>query len=292
VGFVARVTDPRSADYVPPRARVAVFDNDGTLWTEQPIYAELAFVLDRVRALAPAHPEWAHQMPYRAAIEGDLRALDAAGSDGIRTLIGATHGGMTTARFESLVREWIATARNPRFDRRYTELAFVPMRELLSYLEANGFRTYIVSGGGVGFMRAWAEDVYGIPPERVLGTRMRMRWEMGEGGPALRRLPKIAFVNDGPNKPIRIHDAIGRRPILAAGNSDGDLQMLQWTAAGEGPTLELLVHHTDARREVAYDRDSHLGELDRALDVAEAERWVVVDMARDWETVFEDARSE
>jgi hypothetical protein len=293
--FVARVTQTDSSDFVPVPERIAVFDNDGTLWAEQPMYFQLAFAIDRVKALAPEHPEWKDKEPFKSILAGDVKAALAGGEKAIAEVIAATHAGMTVEEFHEIVTEWLATAKHPTLKRPYTECVYQPMLELLAYLRANGFKTFIVSGGGVEFMRPWAERVYGIPPEQVVGSRIRMKCvtlsklggsEVPEPGPALVRLPEIDFVDDGPGKPVGIQQQIGRRPIAAFGNSDGDLQMIQWTTAGSGPRFGLIVHHTDAEREWAYDRTSHIGKLDKALDEADVRVWTVVDMKRDWKTVF------
>jgi phosphoserine phosphatase len=284
--FVRRVTTAGGAEYVPPAERIATFDNDGTLWAEQPAYVQLAFALDRVRALAPRHPEWKDTPPFRAVLEGDPSALAAGGDRGLTEVLATTHAGMTTDEFEAIVRQWLGRARHPRFQRPYTELVYQPMLEVLAHLRASGFKTYVVSGGGVEFMRPWTERVYGIPPEQVIGSRIETRLETRDGRPVLRRLPAVAFVDDRAGKVQGIHAHIGRRPIAAFGNSDGDLEMLQWTAAGPGARLLLLVHHTDAEREWAYDRASTIGRLDRALDEAHARGWLVADMKRDWARVF------
>jgi phosphoserine phosphatase len=276
--FVEAVTAEGGAEFVPPVDRIAVFDNDGTLWSEKPFYFQVAFALDRVKALAPQHPEWQDQEPFRAVLDGDMRA--------ILDILVATHGGDTTDEFEQVVLDWIASARHPRTGRLYTEMVYQPMLELLETLRANDFRTCIVSGGGIEFMRAWVEDVYGIPPEQVLGSSIETKFEMRESGPVLVRIPKVDFLDDNEGKPVGIHKFIGRCPILAFGNSDGDHQMLQWTAAGDGTRLMGLVHHTDADREWAYDRDSMVGRLDKALDEAREKGWTVVDMAREWRVVY------
>jgi phosphoglycolate phosphatase-like HAD superfamily hydrolase len=286
MSFVQRVTTPGGAEYVPPAERVAVFDNDGTLWGEQPMYVQLFFAIDRVRALAPKHPEWKRQEPFASVLKGDTRAALAGGEKALIELVMATHAGMTTEEFEKIVGDWIATARHPRFKRPYTDLVFQPMLELLHYLRANGFETYIVSGGGIEFMRPWTERVYRIPPEQVIGSSIKVKYELRDGKPVLVRLAQVDFIDDKAGKPVGIHKFIGRRPIAAFGNSDGDLQMLQWTAAGSGPRFMLLVHHTDAEREWAYDRKSHVGRLDKALDEAAARGWTVVDMKRDWKVVY------
>ncbi len=286
VQFVGDVTRPGAATFVPVPERIAVFDNDGTLWAEQPLYFQLAFVFDRVKALAARHPEWRARQPFKGILEGDLRAALAGGEAAVGQLLMATHTGMTTTEFDSIVGDWIATARHPRFARPYTDLIYQPMLELLRYLRANGFKTFIVSGGGVDFMRVWTERVYGIPPEQVVGSYGVTRFELRDGVPVLVKEPKLDFVDDGPGKPAGIHRFIGRRPVLAFGNSDGDHQMLQWAAAGGGPRFVGLVHHTDAEREYAYDRASHIGRLDMALDEATAKGWTVVSMKDDWRRIF------
>jgi len=286
VEFVRTVTEKSSPTYVPPEQRVATFDNDGTLWCEQPMYFQGLFTFDRVKALAPRHPEWKERQPFKAILENDMKALAAAGEKGVGEILMTTHAGMTTGEFESIVKEWLATARHPRFNRPFTDLVYQPMLELLGYLRENGFKTYIVSGGGVEFMRPWTEKVYGIPPEQVVGSSIKLKFEMRDGKPALMRLPEIDFIDDGPGKPVGIQKFIGRRPIAALGNSDGDLQMLQWTAAGEGQRFMLLVRHTDAEREWAYDRQSPIGRLDKALDEAQKRGWTVVDMKKDWKKIF------
>jgi phosphoglycolate phosphatase-like HAD superfamily hydrolase len=287
VDFVTRVTAQGAADFVPPAERIATFDNDGTLWTEQPYYFQLAFALDRIKALAPQHPEWKDKQPFKALLEGDKKALATAGKDGLLQIVAATHAGMTTEDFTKAVIDWIETARHPRFNRLYTELVFQPMQELLAYLRANGFKTFIVSGGGIEFMRPWTERVYGIPPEQVVGSSGVVKFQIGANGkPELLKVAKIEFVDDGPGKPVGINRFIGRRPIFAFGNSDGDLQMLQWTMAGSGRRFAGLVHHTDAEREYAYDRESKVGKLDKALDEANAKGWTVVYMKADWKAIF------
>jgi phosphoserine phosphatase len=287
--FVKAVTTPGSAQFVPPADRIAVFDNDGTLWGEQPMYVQLAFVIDRVKALAPQNPQWATQEPFASILRGDLAKAAAGGEHGLAEVVAATHAGMTPEAFETIVREWLSTARHPRTGRPYTAMTYQPMLELLAYLRANGFKTYIVSGGGVEFMRAWAGRVYGVPPEQIIGSTIKMNYEVRDGVPALIRQPAIDFIDDREGKPIAIQRHIGRRPIAAFGNSDGDLQMLQWTTAGGPPRLGVLVHHTDAEREYAYDRASSVGRLDKALDQAAANRWVVIDMKRDWKVIYPPA---
>ena len=284
--FVQAVTRDGTRDYVPPAERIAVFDNDGTLWPEQPIYVQMAFALDRVRALAPQHPEWKERQPFKAVLDNDMKALAASGERGAVDIVMATHAGITPAAFERVVKAWFATAVHPRFKRPYQDLAYEPMVELLAYLRANGFKTYIVSGGGVDFIRVVSDEMYGIPPEQVIGSSIRMKFEEVGGKPVLMRQYAVDFVDDKGGKPVGIEKFIGRRPIAAFGNSDGDLEMLQWTKAGEGRRFALLVHHTDAEREYAYDRQSPVGRLDKALDMAKAQDWTVVDMKTDWKTVF------
>jgi phosphoglycolate phosphatase-like HAD superfamily hydrolase len=285
--FVARVTAEGGPDFVAPAHRIAAFDNDGTLWCEQPIYFQGAFVNDSVRKMAPQHPEWKTRQPFKGLIEGDIRAVAGSRARGIAELLAVSYAGMTTERFSANVLEWVETAEHPRFKRRYVELVYQPMIELLAYLRANGFKTFIVSGGGLEFMRPWVEKVYGIPPEQVVGSSGVVEFQTGtDGKPVLMKLAKIEFVADGPGKPVGINRFIGRRPIFAFGNSDGDLQMLQWTAGGPGARFMGIVHHTDAEREYAYDRQSKIGKLDKALDEALRRGWAVIDMKRDWNNVF------
>jgi len=286
VDFVQRVTTAGGADFVPVSERIAVFDNDGALWAEKPMYVQLAFALDRVKALAPGHPEWKDTQPFKAVLEGDMKTVTAGGEHALLKLVMATHAGMTTDAFAQVVKDWLATAKHPRFNRPYTELVYQPMLELLAYLRANGFKTFIVSGGGIEFMRPWTEKVYGIPPEQVIGSSIKTRFELRDGAPVLVRLPEINFIDDKAGKPVGIQMHIGRRPIAAFGNSDGDLQMLQWTTAGPGARFGLIVHHTDADREYAYDRQSSVGRLDQALNEAKTRGWTVVDMKQDWQRVF------
>jgi phosphoserine phosphatase len=286
IDFVDRVTTAGSPNFVPAAERIAVFDNDGTLWSEQPMYFQLAFALDRVKALAPQHPEWKGTEPFRSVLAGDLRAVAAAGEHGLAQLVMATHAGTTTEEFEKVVSEWIATARHPKTGRLYAEMVFQPMVELLAYLRANGFKTYIVSGGGVEFVRAWAERVYGIPPEQVIGSSIKTKYEVRDGRPVIVRLPELNFVDDKDGKPVGIHQYIGRRPIAAFGNSDGDFQMLEWVTSGAGARLGVIVHHDDAAREFAYDRESSVGRLSRGLDEGPRRGWILVSMKSDWARVF------
>jgi phosphoserine phosphatase len=285
--FVATVTRQGSPNFVPPRERIATFDNDGTLWVEHPMYTQLAFAIDRVFALAPEHPEWKDRQPFKAVLERDMTALAESGDRGLVELVMVTHAGMTTTDFENIVADWIATARHPRFKRPYTELVYQPMLELLAYLRANDFKTFIVSGGGIEFMRPWTERVYGIPPNQVVGSSIKTRFEMRDGTPTLFRLPQMNFIDDKAGKPVGINEHIGRRPIAAFGNSDGDLEMLQWaTLAGDRRRFGMIVHHTDAEREYAYDRHTRYGRLDVALDAAAINGWTVVDMKSDWSRIF------
>jgi haloacid dehalogenase-like hydrolase len=286
IEFVGRVTVDGSADFVAPSDRIATFDNDGTLWVEQPMYVQIAFALDRVRTLAPMHPEWRDKQLFKAALEGDVKTVVESGERGLVEIAMVTHAGTTTGEFSSIVTNWLATARDPHFKRPHTELVYQPMLELMAYLRANGFKTFIVSGGGVEFMRPWAEKIYGVPPEQVVGSSIKTEFVMRDGIPTLVRLPAVNFINDKSGKPVGINQYIGRRPIAVFGNSDGDLEMLQWTTLTDGVRFGMLIHHTDAEREYAYDRNSHFGRLDIALDLAPANRWTVVDMKRDWKVIF------
>ena len=286
LAFVQAVTEPGGKSYVAPADRIAVFDNDGTLWSEQPAYFQLMFAIDRVKALAPRHPEWKTQQPFKAVLEGDMKALAASGEKGLLQLIMATHAGMTSDEFDATVRQWLATARHPTLKRPYTELVFQPMLELLAYLRAAGFRTYIVSGGGIEFLRVFAQERYGIPPEQVIGSSIKTKYELRDGKPVIVRLAEIDFIDDKAGKPVGIHKFIGKRPIAAFGNSDGDFQMLEWTTSGPGPSLGVIVRHDDATREFAYDRNSSVGRLARALDEAPARGWTVLSVRSDWKQVY------
>lgn len=285
VEFVGRVTQSGGPDFVAPAERIATFDNDGTLWVEQPMYVQLAFALDRVKVMSPSHPEWKDKQPFKAVLDGDMKTLAESGERGLVELIMVTHAGMTTSEFTKIVTDWLANARDERFKRPYTELVYQPMLELLAYLRANGFATFIVSGGGVEFMRPWTEKVYGVPPQQVVGSSIKTKFQMRDGSPTLFRLPDINFIDDKAGKPVGINEAIGRRPIAAFGNSDGDLEMLQWTTISGGVRFGALVH-TDAEREYAYDRQSHFGRLDVALDAASVNKWTVIDMKKDWKVIF------
>jgi len=288
--FVGRVT-AKGPDFVPEEERIAVFDNDGTLWTEQPYYFQLAFAFDRIRALAPKHPEWKDRQPFKGLIESDLKAALATGEKSLLEVIAVTHAGMTTDDFSRIVTDWTRSAHHPRFKRPYIELVYQPMLELMSFLRANRFKTFIVSGGGVEFMRVFAEQVYGIPAEQVVGSSGAVKFERApDGSVALIKEAKVEFIDDKEGKPVGINRFIGRRPIFAFGNSDGDHAMLQYTAAGAGPRFLGLVHHTDAEREYAYDRQSHIGKLDKALDEGRERGWTIVDMKRDWKLVFPHER--
>jgi hypothetical protein len=285
--FVAKVTTQGGADFVPVDQRMATFDNDGTLWCEQPFYFQFAFAIDRVKALAPKHPEWKTQQPFQALLAGDTKTVVASGEKSLLAIIAATHAGMTVEDFHKTVLDWTATARHPKFNKPYTDLVYQPMLELMAYLRANNFKTFIVSGGGIEFMRPWTEKVYGIPPEQVVGSSGVVKFQIGaDGKPVLMKEAKVEFIDDGPGKPVGINRFIGRRPIFAFGNSDGDLQMLQYTAGGAGTRFMGIVHHTDAAREYAYDRQSHIGKLDKALDEGTKRGWTIVDMKRDWKKIF------
>ena len=286
IEFVAKVTKEGSPDFVPVAERIATFDNDGTLWAEQPLYFQFLFAMDRVKVLAPEHPDWKDKEPFASLLKGDVKGALAGGERALMAILAATMSGLTTEEYEKVVKDWVATARHPKTRLLYTEMVYQPMIELLAYLRANGFKTFIVSGGGIEFMRAFAERVYGIPPEQVIGTSGKLKFEIRDGKPVLVKLPEVEFVDDKEDKPVGIQKFIGRRPIAAFGNSDGDLQMLQWTAAGSGARFCLYVHHTDAEREWAYDRTSHIGKLDKGLDEAAQRGWTVVDMKKDWKTIF------
>jgi len=283
IAFVEHSTDSKDPAFIPTEDRISVFDNDGTLWSERPVYFQLYFAMDRVKALATQHPEWRTTQPFKAALEGDMEALLKSGEHGIFEMVMATHAGMDDETFDASVKEWITTARHPRFNRLYTELVYQPMLELLTYLRANGFKTFIVSGGGIDFMRPWAFGVYGIPPEQIVGSTIAVKYENGR----ILRLPKLNTLNDKEGKPVGIHYHIGKRPVAAFGNSDGDFAMMQYTEASKKyKTLQLYVHHTDSEREWAYDRKSHVGRLDKGLDYANKHHWSIVDMKKDWKVVY------
>ncbi|WP_244466338.1 HAD family hydrolase [Dyella japonica] len=284
--FVKKVTTSGSPDFVDPAKRIAVFDNDGTLWAEQPAYFEFFFALDQLKALSPQHPEWKTTEPFKSALAGDMKGLAASGEKGVLELVAATHSGMTTDEFARNVNQWVSTAQHPKSHRVFTEMVYQPMLELLHYLRDNGFKTYIVSGGGQDFMRAWVPAVYGIPPEQIVGSQGELKYELQNGKPVLIKLPKVALIDDGPGKPVGIQRSLGVKPIFAFGNSDGDQQMLEWTTSGDGARFAGLVHHTDAAREWSYDRQSKIGKLDKALDEATAKDWTVVDMKKDWKVIY------
>jgi phosphoglycolate phosphatase-like HAD superfamily hydrolase len=288
--FVDKTTREGSPDFVPAPERIAVFDNDGTLWSEQPVYFQGFFAVDRIKRLAPQHPEWKTKEPFASVLKGDLKGVMATGEHGLLELVMATHAGMSTGEFEKSVNDWLATARHPKTGRAFTDMVYQPMLELLAYLRSKGYKTFIVSGGGIEFMRPWTERVYGIPPEQVVGSTGDLKFELQAGVPVLTKLPKLLHNDDKAGKPVGIQRHIGRRPVMAFGNSDGDLQMLQWTAAGAGPRFALYVHHTDAEREVAYDRKSHIGRLDKGLDEAAARGWTVVDMKADWRLLYPEPK--
>lgn len=286
ITFVDSVTDENSELFVPVEDRIAVFDNDGNLWAEKPVYPQVYFALDRIKAMAPDHPEWRTQEPYASVLRGDLQGLASSGEDGIVEIVVASHMGMTTSEFEEIAREWIQTARNPETGLLFTEMVYQPMLELLDYLRENDFETWIVSGGGIDFLRPWSAEIYGIPPQQVIGSSVRTSFAEEDGEPILLREAEIDFVNDKEGKPVGIQRHIGKKPIFASGNSDGDFQMLQYTTSGDSPSFGILLHHTDAEREWAYDRNSEVGKLDRGLDEAGERGWMVIDMAEDWNTVF------
>jgi phosphoserine phosphatase len=284
--FVGKVTKQGSPDFIPPPERIAIFDNDGTLWAEQPMYFQAIFIFDRINQLAPQHPEWKTQEPFASVLNGDMKAALAGGERALIEMAMATHAGMTTAEFDEIVRDWTATARHPKTKRLYTEMVYQPMLELLAYLRAHGFKTFIVSGGGIEFMRPWTERVYGIPPEQVVGSSIKTKYEVRNGQPVLTRLPELNFIDDKAGKPVGIQQHIGRRPVMAFGNSDGDFEMLEWTNAGDRARFALIIHHTDGVREFQYDRESHVGRLDKALDAAKQRGWTVVDMKLDWRRIY------
>ncbi len=286
VNFVSQATDITSPHFIPLSDRIACFDNDGTLWSEQPMYFQLAFAIDRVRALAPEHPEWNTQQPFKALLEGDLKTALADGEHAIIEIVMATHAGMTTEAFSSIVKDWIQTAQHPQTGKLYKEMVYQPMLELLDYLRANDFKTFIVSGGGVDFMRPWVEEVYGIPSDQVVGSSGKVKYELKAGQPVLMKLSELNFIDDKEEKPVGIHQYIGKRPVFTAGNSDGDYAMIQWTTAGSGPCLGLFVHHTDSIREYAYDRNSPIGRLNKGLDDAEKHNWLIVNMEKDWNVIY------
>ena len=284
--FVTKTTTDGSADFVPPAERIATFDNDGTLWGEQPMYFQAFFIFDRIKQLAPTHPEWKDKEPFASVLKGDLKSALAGGERALLEMAMATHAGTTTEEFEKIVSDWANTAKHPKSGKHFTEMVYQPMLEVLAYLRANGFKTFIVSGGGIEFMRPWTEKVYGIPPEQVIGSSIKTKFEIRDGTPVLARLPELNFIDDKEGKPVAIQQHIGRRPIIAFGNSDGDFQMLEWTTAGKGPRLALIVHHDDAQSEYAYDRGSHIGKLEKGLDEAPQRGWTIISMQNDWKSIY------
>lgn len=286
IAFVQRVVTQGSSDFVEEPERIAVFDNDGTLWGEQPLYAQAFFMVDRIKALAPAHPEWKTQEPFASLLKGDIVAAASSGEAGLAAMMAATHAGVSTDEFAEVVSNWIATARHPTTGKLFTEMVYQPMLELLSFLRTNGFKTFIVSGGGIEFMRPWTERVYGVPPEQVVGTTGGLKYGSRNGSPVILKLPELVLNDDKEGKPVGIQRHIGRRPIAAFGNSDGDLHMLQWTAAGSGSRFCLYVHHDDPEREWAYDHAALIGRLDKGLEEAAANGWTVVSMKNDWKNVY------
>lgn len=286
IAFVDKVTTPGSADYVDPAERIATFDNDGCLWSEQPMYFQAFYIFDRIKELAPEHPEWKDKEPFASVLKGDVNGALAGGEKALLEMAMATHAGLTDEEFRKVIRDWLDTARHPKTGMAYDKMVFQPMLELLAYLRAEGFKTFIVSGGGIDFLRVFAEEAYGIPPEQVVGSSIKAGYEVRDGKPVVVKLPELDFIDDKGGKPVGIHQHIGRRPIFAAGNSDGDFQMLEWTTAGDGARFGLLVHHTDAEREWAYDRESHVGKLDKGLDEGPERGWTIVDMKGDWSRVY------
>ncbi|WP_406847738.1 HAD family hydrolase [Xanthomarina sp. GH4-25] len=286
INYVEDVTKKESDNYIPEIDRIATFDNDGTLWSEQPAYFQLFFAIDRVKAMAKDHPEWKNKQPFKAVLENDINSLMASGEKGLMELIMKTHAGITTDEFEKLVTDWLATAKHPRFNKPYNELIYQPMLELLDYLRANQFKTFIVSGGGIEFMRPWVEEAYGIPKDQVVGSSIATEYDYNNGAPVIRRLSKIDFIDDKAGKPVGINKFIGRKPVFASGNSDGDLQMMQWTDSNSYKSFQIYVHHTDTEREWAYDRESHIGQFNKGLDEASEKGWTVIDMKNDWKIIY------
>ena len=287
IEFVSKTTKEGSPEFIPVADRIATFDNDGTLWSEQPMYFQLAFAMDQIKAMAPNYPEWKTTQPFKAVLENDVKTLVASGVDGLLEVLAVTHTGMTTEAFEKTVKEWMATATHPVSKKHYNEMIYQPMLELLKFLRDNGYKTFIVSGGGIDFMRPWIEETYGIPPYQVVGSSGKMKYEVVNGKPVIKKIAELTFNNDDDGKPIGIHQFIGKRPVFAAGNSDGDYQMLEWTTSATGyPRFGMFVHHTDAEREYAYDRTSHIGKLDKGLNDAAKNNWTIVDMKNDWATIY------
>lgn len=286
IDYIKDVTNKESANFIPEIDRIATFDNDGNLWSEQPAYFQLFFAMDRVKELAKDHPEWQNKQPFKAVLENDMKTLIASGEKGIMELVMATHAGITTDEFELLVKNWLETAQHPRFNKPYNQLIYQPMLELLDYLRTNDFKTFIVSGGGIEFMRPWVEEAYGIPKDQVVGSSIATKYDYNNGSPVIRRLSKIDFIDDKAGKPVGINKFIGRKPVFASGNSDGDLQMMQWTDSNTYKSFQLYLHHTDADREWAYDRESHIGQFNKGLDEALEKGWTIIDMKNDWKTIY------
>ena len=289
VAFVNKVTREGSEDFVPAPERIATFDNDGTLWSEQPMYFQFIYVIERIKKLAPQHPAWKEQEPFASVLKGDMQQALAGGEKALLEMVMATHAGLTAEEFSKSVKEWLSTARHPKTGKRYTAMVYQPMLELLDYLRANDFKIFIVSGGGIDFVRVFSEEVYGIPPERVVGSSIKAKYEVRDGKPVIVKLPEIDLIDDKAGKPVGIHRYIGSRPILAIGNSDGDFEMLEWTTTGDGPRLGMILHHTDADREWAYDRDSHIGKLDRGLNESSGRNWNLIDMKKEWKNIYPSA---
>ncbi len=287
INFVTNTTKEGSVDFIPVADRIACFDNDGTLWSEQPMYFQFAFALDQVKVMAPQHPEWKNKQPFKALLEGDLKTALAGGEKALLEIVMATHSGMTTEEFDKTVIDWMATAKHPKTGKHYNEMIFQPMVELLNYLRTNGYKTFIVSGGGVDFMRPWVEQAYGIPPNQVVGSSIKVKYDTLNGKPVLIKLPELNFIDDKQGKPVGIHQHIGKRPVFTVGNSDGDYAMLQWTTTATGyPRFGMIIHHTDSVREWAYDRDSHIGKLEKGLDDAAKYNWKIVDMKEEWKNIY------
>ena len=286
IEFVTKTTDQNQASFIPPTRRIATFDNDGTLWSEQPLYFQAIYIFDRIRELAPEHPEWQQKEPYASVLNGDSKSALAGGKQALLEMLMGTHAAVTASEFSESVADWLASARHPDSGKPYTAMVYKPMLELLDYLRDNDFKVFIVSGGGIDFLRVFAEEVYGVPPEQVVGSSLKAKYEIRNGLPVIVKQAEVDFIDDKAGKPVGIHRYIGRRPILAVGNSDGDFEMLEWTSAGEGPSLAMIVHHDDAKREWAYDRESHIGRLVRGLDEGPQRGWKIISMKNDWNLIY------
>ncbi len=284
--FVEEVCDSSSVNFIPIADRIATFDNDGTLWAEQPMYFQLLFAIQRIKDMAPEHPEWTKEEPYKSILTEDFESLMKQGPSALYSLIYTSHAGNTTEEFEQIVSKWISTAKHPTSQKLYTEMVYQPMLELINYLQQKRFKVFIVSGGGLDFMRAWCEDVYGIPKDQVVGSTTVTEYDYNKGEPVIRRKAEMEFLNDKEGKPISIHKYIGRNPAIAVGNSDGDLQMLRWGDSNSFKSLQIYVHHTDSVREWAYDRNSAIGHFDKGLDEAKNKNWVIIDMEKDWKIIY------